>query len=62
MHESQAAPKPFGLIKGKIGAAKAKIALAKAIPLVIAKAVAKGVKAKAKIAALKAFSIVRILC
>lgn len=67
LHESQAAPKPLGLIKGKIALAKTKFALVKT-KLAIAKAphliatalVAKEVKAKAKIAAVKAKAAVRI--
>lgn len=68
LHESEAAPKPFGLIKAKVAktklaVAKTKLALLK-VPKIIAaaKAVAviKGVKAKAKLAAAKAVAIVRI--
>lgn len=67
LHESQAAPKPLGLIKGKIALAKTKLALVKTkiaiakAPHIIATAlVAKEVKAKAKIAAAKTKAAVRI--
>lgn len=60
MHESQAAPKPLGLIKAKLAVAKAKLALAKAPHLIATAVVAKEIKVKTKIAAAKALAAVSI--
>lgn len=58
LHESEAVPKPLGLIKGKIAVAKAKLAIAKAPHLIASAIVAKEVKAKTKIAFAKAVAAV----
>lgn len=57
LHESEA----LALIKGKIAVAKTKLAIAKAPHLIATAVVAKEVKAKTKIAALKAKAAVRTI-